>query len=148
MIKGGATSWARRGRGAGGFTLIEVLATLMIIAIVLPVLMEGVSLGVRLAGSAAFRSRATNMAQSKLEELVLTGDWQEGNLGGDFTLGPSEEEAGADGAQEDDDLRFTWKAEVDDWQDEIKELVVTVMWERRGHEYEIALTTLVYEGDE
>ncbi|MHC4994096.1 MAG: type IV pilus modification PilV family protein [Planctomycetota bacterium] len=132
----------------GGFTLVEVLATLVLVAIVMPVLMEGITLSLSMAGSAAYRSRATAMAQSKLEELVLTGDWQDGNLEGDFTLGPSEEEPGADGAQPDDDLRFAWKAEVNDWQDEVKELVVTVSWERRDHEWEIALATLVYEGGE
>ena len=53
-------------RGRGGFTLVEVLASLALVAVILPVAMEGVSLAVGAAGLARDRIEAASLAETKL----------------------------------------------------------------------------------
>src|SRR5205807_1170343 len=83
-----------------GFTLIEVLATILLLGIVLPVIMRGISMCVATASITKHRDEATALADSKLNELVATESWQVGNLQGDF--GP-------------DWPDYTWAAEVNAW---------------------------------
>lgn len=114
-----------------GFTLIEVLATLVLVALVLPVVMQGISLATGLAGLSRQRTEACLLAQSKLNELALAGAWRRGELAGDF---------GADWPG------YRWSASVRDWDAEIQELTVQVTWERRGRSYSLALSTLIPSG--
>ena len=48
-----------------GFTLLEILATFVLIAIILPVTMEGISLSTRMAGQ----------SKRKIEAAVLAEKW-------------------------------------------------------------------------
>jgi prepilin-type N-terminal cleavage/methylation domain-containing protein len=73
-----------------GFTLVEVLASLTVVLIALPVAMEAISLETATAGRARRKLEAANLAASKLAELVATNAWQNGNSSGDFsTYSPS-----------------------------------------------------------
>ena len=120
----------RRARGRGGFTLPEVLATLLLVAIVLPAVMQGVSLATAAAGTARQRSEATALAESKLNELVATNQWQSGGLSGDF----GEQWRG-----------YSWQAEVQSWvEPTARQLQVHVTWYARGRDYDVTLSTLVY----
>ena len=56
-----------------GFTLIEVLAAMAIIALVLPVAMRAISLATRLGGEARRRSEAAELARLKLDDLISNG---------------------------------------------------------------------------
>ena len=114
----------------GGFTLTEVLATLLLISLVLPSVMQGVSLATAAADTARRRSEATALAESKLNELVVTNQWQTGNLSGDF--GPEWPD-------------YSWQAEVLSWeQPTVRQLQVHVVWTARGRPHEVTLPTLVY----
>jgi len=68
-----------------GFTLVEVLASLAIVLIVLPVAMEAITLVTATASRARRQLEAANLAASKLAELVATNAWQNGNSSGDFS---------------------------------------------------------------
>ena len=67
-----------------GFSLIEVLAAMLLIGIVLPVAMRGYSLSVQLAAQSKQTTESAALGDSKLNELVATGDWKLGLLSGDF----------------------------------------------------------------
>jgi type II secretion system protein I len=119
-----------RREGRGGFTLPEVLATLLLVAIVLPSVMQGISLATAAAGTARQRSEATALAESKLNELVATNQWQSGGLSGDF------------GEQW---REYSWQAEVQSWvEPSARQLQVQVLWTARGRNYDVVLSTLVY----
>lgn len=119
-------------RARGGFTLIEVLASLLLVALIVPVAMEGVSLAVGLAASAKQQREATTLAASKLAELTATGSWQQGNATGDFAP---------------DWPGYHWDAVVSDWQDPLLRTVqVRVHWTARATERSVTVTTLVPSG--
>lgn len=117
---------------ARAFTIVEVLATLMLAGIVLPPAMRGIGLCLRTAGFAAQQAQAAALAQTKLDELVATGELSDAKMEGDFG---------------DEVPGYTWTAELSDWQDDrLVQLDVTVAWVRRGQQRTVTLTTLVYNG--
>ena len=127
---------ARRARcGRRGFTFAEVLATLTMLAIAMPAVMGGISLATRAGAAARLRGEAGGLAESKLNELVATGQWQNGSASGDF---------GADWP------RYHWVANVTSWtegssQGGMEQLEVRVST-NTGLEPDIVVTTLVYSG--
>jgi general secretion pathway protein I len=115
---------------ARGFTLAEALAALLLVAIVLPVAMNGVSLGVHAARDARRRLQAASLAQSKLSELVATAAWQGSQLQGDFAV---EQVPG-----------YTWEAVVEEWEEPgMKQLSVVVRWQVNDSPQQISVATLV-----
>ena len=120
-----------RGRSARGLTLVEVLATIVMLAIVLPAAMQGVTLCTATAGAARQRSEATALAEAKLSELIATGDWEFGATSGEFGEAWPE---------------YRWEAGAADWASDatMKELSVRVFWISRQQEREVVLTTLLY----
>jgi general secretion pathway protein I len=117
-----------------GFTLVEVLAALLLIAIVLPVVMQGISLGAQASSNARHRTEAAGLAESKLSELVATREWQMGNLTGDFAP---------------DWPDYRWEATVgayvgDSSGQNVQELGVRVYWLSRNQENSVSLSTLTY----
>src|SRR5258708_4861349 len=84
-----------------GFTLIEVLATIALLGIILPVAMQGVSVATGIASTARHRSEAGALAESKMTELIATQQYANGGtLSGDF-------------GQDWPDYR--WEAQTSDW---------------------------------
>src|SRR3954453_3932771 len=71
---------------AGGFTLIEVLATLVLLGIALPVAMRGTTIALSAASRAKHTAEASALAESKLTELttVITSGQLPGAASGDF----------------------------------------------------------------
>ena len=115
-----------------GLTLIEVLATIVLMGIVLPVAMHGISLCLASASVARQKSEAAALAEAKLNELVATGDWQYGMTSGDFGEAWPE---------------FHWTGGTSAWSDPtVQQLSVRVFWVGRGQERDVTLTTLVYQG--
>lgn len=113
-----------------GFSYVEVLATLVLLAIVLPAVMNGISVSLTAAKLARDQAQATALAKSKLGELVVGGQWQHSELAGDFG---------------DDAPGYHWQAVVTDWDaDVLRQLDVTVVWAHRGGERAVSLSTLVY----
>lgn len=115
-----------------GVSLIEVLATVTIVGIVLPVAMRGISLATTLASVTRGRAEATALAQAKLNEIALEGTTSLLQLEGDF---------------DDPWQAYRWSAAVDEWEEaDLSEVHVSVKWNTRGHEYEVLVSTLLYTG--
>jgi prepilin-type N-terminal cleavage/methylation domain-containing protein len=122
---------------AGGFTLIEVLVTILFMAIVLPAVMQGISLAARVGHSAQRRTEASGLAQSKLAEVaqdIATGQAQNGNSAGDF---------GSDWPG------YRWESTIEDWPQDttsagIQQVDLKVTWTDGGHDESLTLTTLAY----
>jgi prepilin-type N-terminal cleavage/methylation domain-containing protein len=113
-----------------GFTLVEVLAAMIILGIVLPVAMRGVSLSLAAASNAKHTSEAAQLADQKLGELVITGQWQQSGMGGDFT-------------PDHPDYHWTMQSEQRDYG--LNEVRVRVPWMQRGQAREFIASTLVYD---
>ncbi len=134
-------STRRHGRDAhattrsAGFTLVEVLATVLLIAIVIPAVMEGVSISGQLASNAKHHTIAAGLAESKLNEMIATNQWQgQSTLSGDFSP---------------DAPDYTWKMDVAPWSGDttsqsIQQVDVTVTWQSRGQPRSITVSTLTY----
>ncbi|HUS57233.1 MAG TPA: prepilin-type N-terminal cleavage/methylation domain-containing protein [Planctomycetota bacterium] len=122
----------RHSRRRAAFTLVEVLAALVLAAIVLPVAMRGISLATMAASNAKHQMEAASLAEAKLAELGVSGNWQMSNLAGD---------CGRDWAE------YRWAGELSDWGDNtLRQLTVSVYWTARGSERAVSLTTLVCGG--
>ena len=122
----------QRESGRRGFTIVELLATLVLVGIVLPVVVHGVLLCLETAAFATQQAEAAALARSKLAELVATGQWYESEMEGDFG---------------EDRPEYRWGAIVGEWEDtRLSEMAVFVTWTRRGQEHSVALSTLVYTG--
>jgi len=108
---------------------MEVLAAIVLIAIVLPVAMHGISLAASLADTARHKAEAAVLIHSKLNELLATAEWQSGNLSGDFSP---------------DHPEFRWTAELAAWQTTtLQQLNLHVFWNAGGQERNVTVSTLV-----
>ena len=125
---------AKGRRRQGGFTFVEMLATIVLIAIILPVAMRGIGLCTRLAGQSRKRIEAASLAKTKLTELMAADEWDSGTGAGDF---------GADWPG------YRWSTEVFNWTDAVVSQVnLTVQWQSQGLERSLTLTTLAYSEEE
>ena len=117
----------------GGFTFIELLATVVFLGIIMPVAMRSIALCTRLGGQSRKQIEAVSLARTKLTELTCSRDWQSGEKNGDFG---------------EDWPGYRWSALVSSWTDsDVSQLEVTVTWTSQGRERSVVLTTLVYEED-
>ena len=123
----------RRHRPRAAFTLVEVLATLALIGIVVPVGMRGVTLALSAASHAKHQAEAATLAETKLSELVALGDWNLGSSSGDFGL---------------DWPGYRWSCQTanPDPNVNVTEVTVTVSWNERGRERLLNVATFVYAG--
>jgi prepilin-type N-terminal cleavage/methylation domain-containing protein len=121
-----------RGR-LGGFTFIELLATVVLIAIIMPVAMQCIALCTRLGGLSRKQVEAASLARTKLTELTASQDWKTGAKSGKF---------GSDWPG------YRWTADVFNWTDStLRQVDLTVLWQSQGRERSITLSTLVYPED-
>lgn len=123
-------------RRAAAFTLLEVLAALMLMAIVLPVVMRGIGLATQLGAYTRFHDQAVSLAEAKIAESLVNEDWQDGDSIGTF----DDEDLWGKGAS-----RYEWEQQVDDWETStIKQVTIRVIWTQRNQEQVVTLTTLVH----
>lgn len=123
------TSPVRRvSRHRDGFTLVEALAALLVLAIVIPVAVRGLQVA-SLAGEVAQRkSVALRVADKVLNELVATGQWQRTSSG-----------AATEGEQ-----TYRWQLKTQNWEkDSLKLLSLEVVYQTRGQSYDVRLWTIV-----
>lgn len=117
-----------------GFTLIEVLATLLLVGVVLPVIVRATGTSAQLGVWSQRSAAAAALADTRLAELIVTGEWEGGDAAGVFdteTYGP-------------DATPFAWSLAVDDWNTtEFTQLTLTVTWENGRRQRDVALTTVV-----
>jgi prepilin-type N-terminal cleavage/methylation domain-containing protein len=117
-----------------GFTLVEILATFVLIALILPAVMEGISLAMRLGTRSKHKVEASALAESKLAEVLLSGDYSKGDQSGTFET-------------DDSETAYSWNLAVEDWttEDSMEQLTMTVGWsDSGGTDHSVALSTLVY----
>lgn len=123
-------AYRNRAHRLSGFTLIEALFALAILAILLPVVMEGMSVVLSLSSRASHQAEAANLARSKLDEFVATSQWNGG--------------ATMNGSFEPEHPEYQWSAVVNDWQNgTMTELAVQVFWMARGQQQSVTMSTLV-----
>ena len=110
-----------------GFTLIEVLATMVLMAIVLPVTMQALSVSLGAASSARHTTEASGLAQAKLHELISTGQLN-ATSNGDFGT---------------DHPGYRWEIGSVTRDYNLTEITIRVLWQERGQEKQLTLSTLV-----
>lgn len=116
---------------AAGFTLMEVLAAMVLLAIVLPAVMKGISIATVLASDTVGKIVAAELAENRLNEAILLDEWVSGSGSGDF-------------GNDYPGYRWTLTASGGP-QAGLKQVDMTVTWEKRADQYEFKLTTFVYE---
>jgi type II secretory pathway pseudopilin PulG len=112
------------------FTMVEVLVTLAFASILLPTVMQGISLCLATAGQARQEAQGAALAHSKLTELTATAQYQAGIMSGDF---------GTDWPE------FRWEAQLESWDGvALEQLEITVSWKQAGKDRSVSVATLVY----
>jgi hypothetical protein len=128
MKSGSAPTWPMRGVRSA-FTFAEVLAAMAFMAIVVPVAMRGVQVANRAGVVAERKGVATRLAETKLQDLVVTGDWRTGVQQGQFN-----------GQWKD----YRWRSLNELWsQDNMRLISVEVTYVVQNQDYTVLLGTLV-----
>ena len=115
------------------FTLAEVLAALLFMAIVIPAAIEGLHIA-SLAGTVAARKgEAARVAQRLLTESLVTTNWNQAVQSGTLVEGRRQ---------------FRWTMKNDAWnqdpnQNVIRQLSVEVIFTAQNRDYAVRLSTLV-----
>lgn len=120
---------SRRGRGAKAFTLAEVLAALLFMAIVIPVALQAMRVAGR-AGALAERKReAARVAERILNESVVTTNWNKSALSGTIM---------------EADREYKWQLRTESWTEstDMRLLSVEVDFPVQGEEYSVQMSTL------
>ena len=115
-------------RGCAAFTLAEVLAALLFLAIVIPTAVDALHVA-SLAGEVAARKGvAARVADRILSESLVTTNWTSGNQSGTVTEGF---------------LDFKWKLTSATWpEDSMQLLTAEVTFSAQGKDYSVKLSTL------
>jgi type II secretory pathway pseudopilin PulG len=115
-------------RGASAFTLAEVLAALLFMAIVIPVAVQGLRISAR-AGELAERKReAARVAERLLNESIVVT-----NSGS----------AARSGVVQEADREYRWALRTEPWsRPELEVRVVEVTFPVQGEDYQVELMTL------
>jgi hypothetical protein len=123
-------------RLASGFTLVEVLAALVFMAIVIPTAVQGLRVA-NLAGQVGQRKAvAARIAERMLNEAIITRQWQSGS--------PS-------GVVQDGSMQYRWLTRTAPWnqqsqqiqQNVLRLLTVQVTFPVQGQDYDVRLSTVV-----
>jgi hypothetical protein len=116
-----------RNRGAA-FTLAEVLAALMFLAIVIPAAVEALHISSLVGELAARKGAAARVADSILNQSLITTNWNRGTQSGTVTEGH---------------LDYRWTLSTENWQqDQMQVVTAEVKFSAKGHDYSVKLSTL------
>ena len=112
-----------------GFTLIEVLAAMLFMAIVIPVGLQGVRVAGRAGEVGERKAAAARIAERMLNELLVTGQYLQSSQ---------------NGVIEEGSKQFNWNMRTDAWEFGVLRLMtVEVGYKVQGQEYSVHLSTLV-----
>ena len=113
---------------AAGFTLVEVLAALLFLAIVIPTAIEALHMAT-LSGEVAVRkSAAARVADRILNESIVMTNWNSGTQSGTVTEGVAD---------------YRWTLTSQTWpQDSMQLLTAEVKYSAQGKDYSVKLSTL------
>jgi hypothetical protein len=102
------------------------------VGIVMPSVMNGISLSLAAAEHARQQAQAAQLAHGKLSEIVATDLLQQTDMSGDFGT---------------DWPGYRWEAHISDWDGAtLRQLDVTVYWKRAGVERGVTMMTLIPAG--
>jgi type II secretion system protein I len=122
-----------RSHRRGGFTLVEVLVTMAMMAAILPVAMRGISLAITTASTARHKAEAATLAQSKLNELTTT-----------YLIMQDTSVVGSSGDFGEAWPGYTWAStSSDDTQLGVLQMTLTVNWLERGGQRSFELATML-----
>ena len=116
-------------RHCAGFTLAEVLAALVFMAIVIPAAVHGLRIA-GLAGQVAERKAvAARIAERLLNEQIVTTQGSQSTQSGTLQEGP---------------YQYRWQMRNEPWdQDALRMLSMDVTFAVQGQDYDVRLTTLL-----
>ena len=110
------------------FTLVEVLAALLVMAIVIPVAMQGMSVASRAGILGGRKAAAMRVAERVLNEQFITGQLNQNTASGSITEG---------------DTTYPWTIQSATWpQDAMTQVTVHVTFTVQGKDYEVTASTL------
>jgi len=114
--------------GNSGFTLAEVLAALLFLAIVIPAAVEAFHISSLAGEVAARKGAAARVADRILNESLVTTNWNHGTQNGTVTEGA---------------LDFRWTLSSETWpQDAMQVVTAEVKFTAKGNDYSVKLSTL------
>lgn len=125
---------ANRSRAAkgsrAGFTLAEVLAALLFMAIVIPVAVQGLHVASRAGTVAERKAIGARLTENKLNELIVTGQWQS---------------SAQKGTVQDGYSTYSWQMQTEPWVEDATMRLVTVhvTVPVQGQDYDVQVSTLV-----
>jgi prepilin-type N-terminal cleavage/methylation domain-containing protein len=116
-----------------GFTLVEVLVTMALMAAILPVAMRGISIAITTAAASRHRVEAATLGQAKLTEIVALS-----------TIQLDSSQLGSSGDFGEAYPTYTWSSRiVDDPTVGVTHVTLTVNWLERGTQQALDLSTMV-----
>ena len=119
----------RRTANTSGFTLAEVLAALVFMAIVIPVAVEGLKIANQAGQVAVRKGEAMRVADRILNESIITTNWSRSGQSGTLVEGLHQ---------------FRWRLQHQVWnQEPLHLLSVQVKFAVQGRDYDVQLSTLV-----
>ena len=122
-------SGARQQYACNGFTLAEVLAALVFMAIVIPAAVHGLQIASRAGQVAQRKSAAARVADRLLNEMIITSQAKLPNQSGSLQEGP---------------YTYRWQMRNERWQlDSIHTITMQVTFEVQGQDYDVRLSTLL-----
>lgn len=126
---------AGRSAFSAGFTLVEVLVSLALMAILIPIAIDAMHVASGAGEIAARRTEAALVAERLLNEKIITGEWNSGLQSGTEYQGLRE---------------FPWSLSCVPWtadlnQNSVRLVTVEVGYPAQGKELAVRLSTLVDE---
>ncbi len=122
---------SRRTRRAANsaFTLVEILAALLMMAIIIPVAMEGMTTASRVGILGQRKAAAMRVAERLLNENVIENQTAQAASGGNIV---------------DGDASYAWTLRSEGWSvDAMTQLTVTVTFTVQDNFYDVSATTLL-----
>lgn len=121
-------------RSTRGFTLIEVLAALLLMAIVIPVAMQATSIASRAGMMGQRKAAAMRIADRMLNELIVTGE--------------AKQSTSSSGTVAEGDASYTWTLQSTTWsEDAMTQLTVSVSFSVQGATHTVSASTLIDPGE-
>ena len=114
-----------------GFTLVEILVTLAILAAVLPALLQAFASAARNQGLSDNSTTALYLLKFRMAEIEMNGYPDVGEENGEFG----------------ENTRYRWRSVVEDIESEdvenIRRVQVTVLWIHRNRERSMSMSTYI-----
>ena len=118
-------------RHTSAFTLAEVLAAMLFLAIVIPAAVEALHVASLAGEVAARKGAAARIGDRILNESIVTTNWNVGSQNGTVTEGAGE---------------FHWTLNNQNWPEDttvaMRLLTAEVTFSAQGHDYSVVLSTL------